>query len=642
MWLEGLALALSGPNLAYLAAGTVVGLMVGILPALGPAFGVALMLPFTFGMNPVSALIFLAAIHAVCAYSDSVTSILFKIPGSSITVPSCFDGFPMTQQGKGGTALGIAAVGSFVGGMIGWVALVLIAGPITRIAFEVGAPEYFAIGVTGLTLISLAAKGETLKGLLWACLGLTLSFIGRDPVTGLTARFTYGLVYLDGGLSIVAAMLGLFAVSQVMEMLQEGRTTIGRGTRLPDSLFGGFREVLRRPWTIARSGGLGLLIGILPAVGATMATLSAYLFEQKYSKEAPQFGRGAPGGLVAAEVGKGSCIVGDLIPTFTLGIPGSPTAALLMAALVIHGIDPGPRFLIAGKLPYAVFSGILLTQLVILLIGVSVIRFLIPLAYLPNMLLAPIIVVLSFLGAFVEDRSVFDVAVMVGFGLFGWFSERAGYPVVCVLLGMLLGPIIEVNFHRSLGIGFGSYGIFLTRPLVPVLLLLTLLAMVGPYVWPLIRRPKTRDNLASREETIQDTDPGVQRVEVALLALASLLFGVTLWYSRNYGSSTRLFPSIVAVAGLVLLARRVMLLITSRRPSRGRSESRSPSGISPIVAAVSLVGYVLLFRFLGLVLASAFFVAGMAGLARYPLRTAVLVSAGTAVFLVLFSRIFRL
>jgi len=222
-----------------------------------------------------------------------------------------------------------------------------------------------------------------------------------------------------------------------------------------------------------------------------------------------------------------------------------------------------------------------------------------------------------------------------------WVAIALGI-VLTVLLGMLLGPIIEVNFHRSLGIGFGSYGIFLTRPLVPVLLLLTLLAMVGPYVWPLIRRPKTRDNLASREETIQDTDPGVQRVEVALLALASLLFGVTLWYSRNYGSSTRLFPSIVAVAGLVLLARRVMLLITSRRPSRGRSESRSPSGISPIVAAVSLVGYVLLFRFLGLVLASAFFVAGMAGLARYPLRTAVMVSAGTAVFLVLFSRIFRL
>ncbi len=642
MWLEGLQLALSGPNLAYLAAGTVVGLIVGILPALGPAFGVALMLPFTFGMNPVSALIFLGAIHAVCAYSDSVTSILFKIPGSSITVPSCFDGFPLTQQGRGGTALGIAAVGSFVGGMIGWIALVVIAGPITRIAFEVGAPEYFAIGVTGLTLISLAAKGETLRGLLWACVGLTLAFIGRDPVTGLTERFTFGLAPLEGGVSVIAAMLGLFAVSQVVEMLQEGHAAIAKGGRLGDSLLGGFREVARRPLTIVRSGALGLFIGILPAVGATMATLSAYLFEQKYSKEAPRFGQGAPAGLVAAEVGKGSCIVGDLIPTFTLGIPGSPTAALLMAALIVHGIDPGPRFLIYGNVPYAVFSGILLTQFVILLVGISIIKFLVPLAYLPNMLLAPIIVVLSFVGAFVENRSVADVAIMVIFGILGWLSERARYPVVCLLLGLLLAPIIEVNFHRSIGIGYGSYSIFVTRPLVPILLLGTLAAVLGPYVWPLLRRQKAQVPSSAVSEAGADEGQTGRWAEVALLGMAGLIFGVMLLYGRSYAPSTRLFPSIVASVGLVLLARRVMLLLRGEWRLGDLLTSRIVPGMRPVVSIAALLVYVFMFWSLGLVLGSALYVAGMARLARYPYRTVALASVGTAVFLVLFSRIFRL
>jgi len=226
VWIEGFLIALSPTNLFYLLLGNFIGLVVGVLPAVGPAFGVALALPFTFGMDPVSALIFLCAIHATCSYGDSITSILINTPGSAISVPSCWDGFPLTQEGKGGMALGIAAVGSFTGGFVGWLLLVAVAQPITRFAIEIGAPEYFALAVMALGLVSLASKGETLKGILWACFGLAISFVGGDPITGLTSRFSLGVVWLEGGIPIIVSMLGLFAISQVTAMLYGGESIV--------------------------------------------------------------------------------------------------------------------------------------------------------------------------------------------------------------------------------------------------------------------------------------------------------------------------------------------------------------------------------------------------------------------------------
>lgn len=619
MWLEGFLIALKPINLLYLLLGNFIGLIVGVLPAVGPAFGVALMLPFTFGMDPVSALIFLCAIHATCAYGDSITSILMKTPGSSISVPSCWDGFPLTQKGKGGMALGIAAVGSFVGGFIGWLLLVAIAKPVTRFAIEIGAPEYFALGVMALGLVSLASKGETLKGILWACIGLTISFVGGDPITGLTSRFSFGIVWLEGGIPISISMLGLFAMAQVTNMMEQGESII-QVKSAKDSVLTGLWEVLKRPLTIMRSSAVGLFIGVLPALGTTLASVTGYLVEQKYSREKAEFGKGAPAGLVAAEVSKGSCVVGDLIPTFTLGIPGSITAAILMGALIIHGVDPGPRFMTSGSMPYAVFAGILLTQACLVLTGISVAKYFARIAFVPNAVLAPLIVTLCYLGSFAERNAIFDVGLMILFGMAGWLSGRAKYPVVSLLLGILLGPLVEVNFYRSLRIGLGSYAIFLNRPISLCILLITAAFLAWPFVSPVLRKRKI-DKVSPTES---DGSPAGSLVaECVLLILVLFFFGLVQWGSWQYSQDTGMFPKMVSILGLGLGIYHLLILVLriATRPGEKEKPAVPKIFIPPWLSFLGFGVYVVLFYLIGLPAATTLYLAGAGLIAGYRRKT---------------------
>ncbi|MFB3886262.1 MAG: tripartite tricarboxylate transporter permease [Thermodesulfobacteriota bacterium] len=644
MWLEGFLIALKPMNLLFLLAGNFIGLIIGVLPAVGPAFGVALMLPFTFGMDAVSALIFLCAIHATCAYGDSITSILMKTPGSSISVPSCWDGFPLTQKGKGGMALGIAAVGSFLGGFVGWLLLVAIAKPITRFAIEIGAPEYFALGVMALGLVSLASKGEALKGILWACIGLSISFVGGDPITGLTSRFSFGVVWLEGGIPISISMLGLFAMAQVAHMMEQGESII-QVKAAEDNPLTGFVEVLKRPITFIRSSIIGLFIGVLPALGTTLASVTGYLVEQKYSREKAEFGQGAPAGLVAAEASKGACVVGDLIPTFTLGIPGSITAAILMGALIIHGIDPGPRFMTSGNLPYAVFAGILLTQACLLLTGISVAKYFARIVFVPNAILAPMIVTLCFLGAYAERNAIFDVALMILFGTVGWLSGRARYPVVSMLLGILLGPLVEVNFHRSLRIGLGSYGIFFTRPITVVLLLITFAFMAWPFVSSLFKREKGKHRARFKTEESQETKSDSVWAEFGLLVLVVLFFGLTQWESWQYSRDTVMFPKMVSILGLGLGIYHLLILYP-RLMARNRKELQVGGAKTCVPAWLSFScfgGYALLFYLVGFPVATVLYVVGAAWIAGYRrMNILVPLSIGTGICLYLFAWTMRI
>lgn len=640
MWLEGFLIALKPINLLYLLLGNFIGLIIGVLPAVGPAFGVAIMLPFTFGMDPVSALIFLCAIHATCAYGDSITSILMKTPGSSISVPSCWDGFPLTQKGKGGMALGIAAVGSFAGGFVGWLLLVAIAKPITRFAIEIGAPEYFALGVMALGLVSLASKGETLKGILWACIGLSISFVGGDPVTGLTSRFSFGVVWLEGGIPIVVSMLGLFAMAQVTNMMEQGETLV-QVKEAKDSALSGFWEVLRRPLTLARSAVVGLFIGVLPALGTTLASVTGYLVEQKYSREKAEFGQGAPAGLVAAEVSKGACVVGDLIPTFTLGIPGSITAAILMGALIIHGIDPGPRFMTNGSMPYAVFAGILLTQACLLVTGISVAKYFAKIVFVPNALLAPLIVTLCFLGSYAERNTVFDVGLMVTFGLVGWLSQRTQYPVVSMLLGILLGPLVEVNFYRSLRVGLGSYTIFVTRPITLVLLLMTVAFMSWPFVSPYLRRKKEAETPVFEKQREGDPSTNPLGIELALLLLVLIFFGLLQWGSWQYRRETGMFPKVISIIGLGVGIYHLLILIPRIVLRRKQKVPPIPVNLCvPPWLSFSLFGlYVLFFYFIGLPASTVLFLLGASWIGGYRrLKVLLPLTVGTGICLYLLAR----
>jgi len=549
MWVEGFLNALSGTNLLWLGIGTAIGLMVGVLPALGANFAVALMLPFTFGMNPVTAIIFLVAIHAACNYGDSVASIVVNVPGGPGTVATCWDGYPMAQKGMAGKALGIATLSSFIGGAGTWFFLALLVGPITKFALSIGAPEYFALGVMALGLISVASKGETIKGLIMALFGLALSAVGQDEATGLTFRFAYGILSLEAGIPIVVSTLGIFALSQVMVLLEEGGT-VAKAIEVKDSILSGFPEVIKRPLTLLRAGAVGWFIGILPALGVSVAGILSYFAEKKYSKEGPQFGKGAPAGLIAAEVGKGACVVGDLIPTFTLGIPGSVTGAILMGALIIQGIEPGPRFLVMGSMPYTVFAGMVLSQATFLISGVLLGRLFIRVVYLPNAIIAPIIAVLTFLGAFAERNNPFDIFLVLIFGILGYALDKLKYPAVCMVLGLIMGPLVEANFHRSLGISFGSYSIFFTRPITLTLLAITLLFLIGPYTGYLIkkafRKPVQVDEVIPAATMMGKVTLG----EWILLGVVSFIFIAFLITARQYTPGARLFPDLVSIAGL--------------------------------------------------------------------------------------------
>lgn len=487
LWLEGLVTALNGQNLIFLLMGTLYGLVVGALPGLGPSFGVASMIPVSFWMPPDTAIIFLAAIHASTTYGDSIASILINTPGGPGSVATCWDGHPLARQGKAAFALGVSTAGSGLGGIIGWLCLAALSPALARLALLIGPAEYAMVALLALSLLSVAARGETIKGLILGGLGLLLSFVGSDPIAGVD-RFTFGIRYLEDGLDLVPVTLGLFALSQTIALAREGARSIVEVMNPTDRVWDGFKEALRYPVTVLRSGIIGIILGVMPALGVATANIVAYLTEKNSSKDQETFGRGNTRGLLAPEVAKNACVVGDLVPTFTLGIPGSSTTAIFLAALLIHGIAPGPWFFQQGVLPYTVFMGILLAQIAFSIAGLFLCRFLAKAVRVPSALLVPCIVVLCFVGAYAVRKEWLDVLVAVLFGVFGFLLDRYRYPVACLVLGLVLGEMFEQNFHRALIISKGSYSIFVTKPIALVMLLVAITFIAWPYLTPLVKR----------------------------------------------------------------------------------------------------------------------------------------------------------
>ena len=602
LWFEGFQLALSGANLFFLFLGTCIGLIVGVIPVVGPSFGVTLALPFTSGMGPATAVILLAAIQSSAAYGDSIASILINVPGGPGTVASMWEGYPMTRKGKAGTALGIATGASFVGGLLGWFSFVLLAAPMTAFALMIGAPEYFVLGIAALALISIASKGETIRGLIMGCMGLLFGMMGPDPVSGITYRFSFGIAALEPGIDIALGALAIFALPQLVTLLEEGGT-IARVAEVKDSVLGGVIEAFRRPQSLIRGGIIGWLIGVLPALGTSAAGISSYLIEKKFSKERDQFGQGSIDGLTAAEVGKGACVLGDGITSLLLGVPGSVTWAILMAALIVHGIQPGPRFMTAGVLPYTVFAGLLLSQLMYFVIGILLVKQLVRIVHVPTEILVPMVAILCFLGAYVTKNYVFDIWIMVVLGVFALGAERHGYPTVPMILGFILADLIEANFHRALGIGFGSYVVFFARPISLVMIVLVFLFGARSWAMEVYRRRRQ----GSRKTREPLTDKSGEFYFGGAVTLILLIF---LLSSFRYSSEVRLFPVIVSSAGLVLMAYWLLTTMSDRKIKQPSSEDIHSAGGVPAVLGVGLLGvYALLVPAAGFITASmSFFV----------------------------------
>jgi len=647
---QGILVALSPPTVLWLLVGTGIGLVIGILPAIGGTVAVVLFLPFTYGMDLATALAFLMSIYTAVQYGDSVASILLNIPGGPSTVPSCWEGYPMTRRGEGARALGIATLGSMVGGLFACVVMVSLSWPLTAFAMKIGPPEYFALGVMALALISIASRGQTITGLIMGCVGLSVSFVGNDPVSGFIDRFSFGSVYLGGGIPFLSVILGVFAVAQIIRMFEEGGSTVQETS--PNLTMGaaleGFLDVLRHPLTVIRALGIGIYIGILPALGPGTATVVAYVVEKKYSREKARFGQGAPSGLVATEVSKGCCSVGDMIPTFMLGIPGSVTGAVIMAAFIVHGVQPGPQFLLAGSTPYIVFASIILAQILIVLTGLPLIKVIGQVVRTPNALLAPILVVLCFIGAFADRNLSLDILLMIGFGMFGYVLDRLKYSLISFIIGLILGPLMEENFHRTLGMGYGSFDLLWTRPLAVTFFVITFLFLFWPYLKVIFFR------LVGKVQPIaQDTasEFGPEKItfgEITLLIGLSVWSIVMLVESRSYPELVGFFPTVASYLMLGLIIWRSGYLVLRRVPwARGAwiRPSLSHDSMSWQWSVGTLLLYVFLIYFIGFLPATAIYLIAIPFLLRYQRKLAILVTAGVvtsgvAVFIWLLNIVF--
>ena len=643
LWLQGFQLALSGSNTLVLLLGTLIGLVVGILPVVGPSFGVTLALPFTFGLDPAAALILLTAIQSASAYGDSIASVLLNVPGGPGTVATCWEGYPLSRKGRAGTALGVCTLASFVGGIMGWLSLAFLAGPMTAFALMIGAPEYFVLGIMALCLISIASRGETIKGLMMGCMGLVVAMIGADPITGLTYRFTFGLTALEPGVQIVLGALAVFAIPQIIEMLEQGGT-IAQVTVVKDSVLRGVVEALKRPITLLRGGVIGWLIGIMPAIGTSAAGITAYLVEKGVSREKEQFGQGSIAGLTAAETGKGACILGDGITSLMLGVPGSVTWAILMAALIIHGVQPGPRFMTSGVLPYTVFAGLLLGQLAYFLLGLAFVKHMARLVYIPNQILAPMVTILTFLGAYVAKNYVYDILIMTALGIFSFAALRSRYPTVPLILGFILGDLIEANFHRALGVGFGSATVFLKRPISVSLIFITLLFAAWPWIANYIRRTwfTARKESVVGEVLLGEEEKGeTTAVEVIFSGVLSLILLASLITSLGYSPQVRLFPVIVSIAGLILNAYWLVSAVLGKKIKPLDLKAKDFAlGQTPWRHSLALLlAYAISVLVIGLIPSSVIYFVAVAALAGYrKWRVVGACAVGIVVFLVVFAQ----
>jgi putative tricarboxylic transport membrane protein len=487
--LNGLAMALALHNLLYLLLGCVVGLIVGVLPGLGPIFGVALFLPLTFNLPVDTSLILLTAIYAATAYGDGITSILLNVPGGPSGMAITFDGYPLTQQGKAGMALGALAGSAIVGDIISIIALATIAPLLSNLALQIGPGEYFMLALFGLSMISLVGKGksQSLKGLILGCFGLVLSFIGRDVITG-AIRFTSGITYLEDGIPFIPACIGLFAIAQTFILAETEEGCIAGENVLVTKPWSGVVATLKYWYVTIRGALVGVALSIIPGIGITTASLMSYLTEQRTSKDPESYGKGNIRGVIAPQAAANATNGGELIPALSLGIPSGPCSAIFIAALTLHGLRPGLQFFSSGgDEPYSLFAGMFLAAIVFFIIGITCTPLFAHVSKIPKELLVPIIVILSFAGSFAINNRIEDLIVAAVFGVIGYFLFKYNWPVPSLILGLILGELAESNFQRALLISNGSYHIFVSSPLSLSLFLIIVAMLFWTYVVPLLR-----------------------------------------------------------------------------------------------------------------------------------------------------------
>ena len=480
--------ALGNPIVVFsLLAGTFGGIVIGAIPGLTATMAVALLIPVTFSMDPIAGLAMLGGVYSGGMYGGAISAILLSTPGTPAAAATAFDGYPLTRMGHGGMAISVATVASFTGGIISTFLLLLLAPILAKFALNFGPPEYFLLAIMGLASIITLTSGNLIKGIISGVIGLLLAIIGSDPISGYI-RYSFGSINLFEGISFMPALIGLFSISQILELTSESTIVQKLATdvnkikreKIPKGLFP----------TMGRGGIMGSIIGILPGAGETIAAFISYNFAKQISKNPETFGQGNPAGVAAAESANNGVVGGSLIPLLTLGIPGNSVAAALMGGLMIKGLIPGPElFTKHGVITYAFILSLFLANIAFLFFGLFFSKWFAKIATVSNTLLIPGIAILSVIGSYAINNSLFDVWLMLFFGITGYFLHRAGFSLGAIVLGLILGPIAEKGFGQSLIISQGSPLIFFTRPIC-IILWIIIIALVFPAVTGLKRKRK--------------------------------------------------------------------------------------------------------------------------------------------------------
>ncbi len=477
--------ALTGPwQIAYALGATLVGIMIGLLPGLSATLGVALFTTLTIKMAPNDAILVLICVYVGAIYGGSRTAILLNIPGTAANAASCLDGHQLALQGQAGRAMGIATTGSVAGSLFGVMCLAMFTPLLAETALSFGAFEFFWLGMVGVMMSGSVTGSNPIKGWLMGMLGIFTATIGLDPIHA-HERFTFGANAMTGGIGLIPALVGAFGFAEILTVMSERRLEPIKSTL--DSVLPRISDVLRYWRTILRSGLIGVFIGVLPGVGEDMGSWTSYAAARRASREREKFGKGSVEGLMAAEAGDNAAIPGALIPALALGIPGSAPAAMLMAAMIIHGAQPGPMLMInQPQFIYDVVGITLFATLSILIFGLILVRPILWVLRVPREVIMPIIFVLCVLGAYSITQRLFDVWVMLAVGIVCFVLRRRGFPVAPFVLGLVLGEIIDKSLRRGLVLSDGSLAPFFTRPISAVLAALVLLMLLAQI--PALRR----------------------------------------------------------------------------------------------------------------------------------------------------------
>lgn len=480
MIIDAILSVLTFKTIFFIAGGTFLGIIIGSIPGLTVTMGVALFLPVTFVMTPIDGLSLLMGLYIGGTSGGLISAILLNIPGSPAAIATTYDGYPMAAQGRAGKALTISILCSFFGGIFSLAILFSISPILADVALRFGPYEYFAIALFSLTLVAGLSGGSLTRGMASAGLGLVVSFVGMAPVTAYP-RFTFGFPELDGGIALLPALIGLFAVAQILEEAESRKKPVpfqAERFSLRDMGFS-IRNGLSHFSNWLRSSLIGTGIGILPGLGGAVCNILAYGAAKKYSKHPEKFGTGISDGLVASESSNNASTGGALVPLMTLGIPGDNTAAILLAGFMIHGITPGPMlFETQGMLVYGIFTALVISNLFMLVAMFAFMRGFVNVLSVPKHILLPIVMALCVIGAYGINNRLFDVACMLAFGVLGWVMKKASLPITPLLLGFILGPIIEVNLRRGLMRTQGDFTPFFTQPISGAILAVTLCVVV--------------------------------------------------------------------------------------------------------------------------------------------------------------------